>query len=65
MSKWILWVLIIVLFLLSLGNAFLFGYLCEKINHVNERVPSSRIIGYGDSLELNSFDLRPHYEKRN
>jgi hypothetical protein len=74
MSNRILWLLFIVLFLLSLGNAFLFGYLYEKATHIEERIPSSRIIGYGDSIDGSfnngsfnngSFDLRPHYEKHN
>jgi hypothetical protein len=60
-----LWLLFIVLFLLSLGNAFLFGYLYEKAHHIEERPPSSRIIGYGDSHDLNTFDIRPYYEKHN
>lgn len=62
MSKWILWTLIIVTFILALGNAFLFGYLYEKANHVEERIPSSRIIGSGDSLDNGIFNF---YEKHN
>jgi hypothetical protein len=70
MTNRTLWLLFIVLFILSLGNAFLFGYLYEKANHIEEHLPSSRIIGYDDSINGSfsnngSFDLRPHYEKHN
>jgi hypothetical protein len=56
MSNRILWVLIIIALICVIGNAFLLGYLYCKTTYIQERPPTSRIIGNSD-YELNSYEI--------